>query len=175
MSEDAQAAVAETPASARSSTCPFCKEAVRVGATKCPYCQASIDSPPDHGGECPFCKEEIKREAVRCRHCKSDLGGSPPLKVSIYPVPMSARTASAGCSGCGSAARVIIGPPGPGMRRYCFEMCEDLPAGPYRCWWICVDLPDRGPALAELRRVPRMSVSAPVEVEEAKLSGEGGL
>ena len=24
----------------------------------------------------------------------------------------------------------IIGPPGPGMRRYCFEMCEDLPADP---------------------------------------------
>ena len=149
MSEEPQSA-AESPASTRSSTCPFCKEAVRPGATKCPHCQASIQSPPDHGGECPFCKEQINTEAVRCRHCKSDLGGSPPVKVSIYPVSMSARAAFAGCSECGSAARVIIGPPRPGMRRYCFEMCEEKPAGPIDCWTICVDLPDRGPAVASV-------------------------
>lgn len=166
MSEDAETAP-EAPASTRSPTCPFCKESVRISATKCPHCQASIEPPPDHGGECPFCKEEINLEAVRCPHCKSDIAGSPPVEVSIQPATTSVHATSAGCSECGSAApvirqlrpgfvsRVIIGPPTPGLSRYCIKLCPyDEGAGPEaaKCWYICVDLPDRGPVVASIGR-----------------------
>lgn len=163
MSEDAQIA-AETYESTESKACPFCKEVIRIGATKCPYCQAAINKPPDHGGECPFCKEQINVEAVRCRHCKSDLGGFLPVNVSVRPATTDPRVTSAGCSGCGQAApvgmrrlpgsvgmRLLPGPSDPigdGLRRYCFWFCDDAcPAGPECCVQICVDLPDRGPAI----------------------------
>jgi hypothetical protein len=64
----------------------------------------------------------------------------PPVRVSIQP----------------AARGVIIGPPSPGMRRYCFEMCEmGQPAGIPVCYWICVDLPDRGPAAASIKPLTR--------------------
>src|SRR4051812_36128384 len=87
----------ELGSSSRSSTCPYCKEAVHQDAHKCPHCQASIDGPPNHGGECPFCKETINLEAVRCRHCKSDLRESPRNEASVHPVTPIARTTSSGC------------------------------------------------------------------------------
>jgi hypothetical protein len=150
---------AEVSASTRSTTCPFCKESVRIGATKCPHCQASIQEPPDHGGECPFCREEINVEAVRCRHCKSDLDKSPPVKASVHPFTITVRATSVGCSECGLAARPGMQlfaarsrAVGPGTREYCFEWCPtDCPAGPEcTCTEICVTLPDRGDPVAVL-------------------------
>jgi hypothetical protein len=159
MSENTEA-VADVAASTRSKACSFCKEAVHIGATKCHYCQASIEEPPDHGGECPFCKQEIHVEAVRCRYCKSDLAVSVPVNASVNLSTVNARATSAGWSEGGSAAPVGMrlfaarsdetgtGPGGMPIRRYCFRMCEERPAGPIECWWICVWLPDRGPAVA---------------------------
>lgn len=57
--------------------CPYCREAIQVGATKCKHCGSQIEllARPDHEGACPFCKEKIHPEAIKCRHCKSMLAG----------------------------------------------------------------------------------------------------
>src|SRR5689334_13323404 len=138
MSESTPPTTAETEGQARYRACPFCKENVHVDATKCPYCQAWIDSPPDHGGECPLCKEEIHEEAVRCRHCKSDLGkSSSPINAFVYYSESRKGANLTGCRGCGSASSIstrALPQPGdpvpPGLRRYCFTWCPtDCPAG----------------------------------------------
>jgi hypothetical protein len=94
--------------------CPFCKESIRLTATRCKHCHAAVA--PDskaHGGVCPFCKEEIKVDAIRCRHCKSDVRRRMTLPPS-GTVPYAA-TMPPGCT-CnrGSGAGLWAAPPGFG-------------------------------------------------------------
>jgi hypothetical protein len=54
--------------------CPFCKEPIRLDATKCKHCGSGVmPAKPPHGGVCPYCKEAINPEAIKCKHCASFL------------------------------------------------------------------------------------------------------
>jgi len=54
--------------------CPYCKETILAGATKCKFCKSTIEAKePAHQGICPYCKEVIKPDAIRCIHCGADL------------------------------------------------------------------------------------------------------
>lgn len=56
--------------------CPYCKEALPQGATKCWQCGAEVHATAEtsHGGVCPYCRKQIDPAALRCRWCRSDLG-----------------------------------------------------------------------------------------------------
>lgn len=83
--------------------CPFCKEQINSGATKCKHCGSRVEPTRlEHGGKCPFCKEQIHPEAVVCKHCKSNLQASQEYSCS-HPGQM--RMAFAGARGGLSAAR----------------------------------------------------------------------
>ena len=58
----------------KKTTCPYCKEDVKSGATKCRHCHSKLEAiRPAHEGICPYCKEDIKPAAIKCKHCQSNL------------------------------------------------------------------------------------------------------
>ncbi len=87
--------------------CPFCKEQINSGATKCKHCGSRVEpARPEHGGECPFCKEAIHPEAVLCKYCKSNL------------------QAAKECS-CSEERQIRMAPAGFAVRgRQCQTWCE---------------------------------------------------
>ncbi|MFZ4707622.1 MAG: hypothetical protein ACOYMF_16600 [Bacteroidales bacterium] len=87
--------------------CPFCKEEIQRGATKCIHCKSNLsvsegqisstNYPKDNliayelntpsTVLCPFCKEEIQRGATKCIHCKSNLSLSEShISSTNYPI-----------------------------------------------------------------------------------------
>jgi hypothetical protein len=73
-------------------TCPYCKEQIRKGATKCRWCGSQLaEEGPTHGGVCPYCKENIKSDAIKCRYCGSNLS----------PVSRMASASGGEPGGCG--------------------------------------------------------------------------
>jgi len=70
--------------------CPFCKEDIQRGVTKCIHCKSDLSVSESQNKPsvvlCPFCKEEIQLGAIKCIHCKSNLSVSESQVSSVnYP------------------------------------------------------------------------------------------
>jgi DNA-directed RNA polymerase subunit RPC12/RpoP len=117
--------------------CPYCREPVLAGASRCKHCGSSLEaSPTAHGGECPYCREEIHPEALRCKHCGSWLAGSRGGDTPAFPQPgmvpppdmapvMSARQ------------QVGVGGWNDRCMRSCQWSCGGAGLPSWYCWYAC--------------------------------------
>jgi len=104
-------AINQTPSSAETRNCPYCKEEINLEAIRCKHCGSWLASErPSHKGTCPYCKEQIHPEAIKCKHCGSNLRAEGLL------------TGSCGCMSGGSTERSAAGLRTPRSRvmRYSF-------------------------------------------------------
>ncbi len=56
--------------------CPYCREGIEEGSTKCPHCESALTgstSNPATIKSCPLCKEEVRGNPSKCPSCDANL------------------------------------------------------------------------------------------------------